>query len=218
MAELEIGASIQRIRDQRIHSKDEEMIARSVSQSNPTDSWRVWIPAVLLAVACGHTPATASEPSEAYEHYRVLEWKDLVAEGWERPLLLAAEEVDSPRVDESSLVPELEHQLVALPGFMRPIVRAGKHVTAGDHKHEELSEGEQVSEFLLVPFLPQHPCQHSLWDPNQVVHVNLLEPVQVDDPDDPVWVVGTMTLETVMTDDGLAAYRIGGAVTTPYEY
>jgi hypothetical protein len=50
------------------------------------------------------------------------------------------------------------------------------------------------------------------------VHVNLLEPVQVDDPDDPVWVVGTMTLETVMTDDGLAAYRIGGAVTTRYEY
>jgi hypothetical protein len=173
---------------------------------------------VLLAVAIGHTPATASEPSELHEHYRVLEWKDLVAGGWERPLLLTSEEVDSPSVDESSLVPELEHQLVALPGFIRPVVRAGKHVTAHDHEQEALSKGDKVSEFLLVPFLPQHPCQHSLWDPNQVVHVNLLEPVKVHHPNDPVWVVGTMTLDTVMTDDGPAAYRIGDAVTTRYEY
>ena len=145
---------------------------------------------------------------------------DLVAEGWKRPLLLAAEEVASPSVDKSSLVPELDHQLVVLPGYMRPVVREGKLAEAHDHEHvhEDLSAGQRVSEFLLVPFLPQHPCQHSLWDPNQVVLVRLLEPVQIEDPDDPVWVVGTMTLDTVMTDDGLSAYRIAAAVTTPYEY
>ena len=186
----------------------------------PKKTWRSWIPLVLLALVSGHTPAVASEPSEAHENYRMLEWSDLVAEGWKRPLLLTAEEVASPSVDKSSLVPELDHQLVVLPGYMRPVVREGKLAEVHDHEHvhEDLSAGQRVSEFLLVPFLPQHPCQHSLWDPNQVVLVRLLEPVQIEDPDDPVWVVGTMTLDTVMTDDGLSAYRIAAAVTTPYEY
>lgn len=192
---------------------------RSTSRSRrPAASWRFWMSLVLLALASRYTPAIASESLQAHEHYRVLEWKELAAEGWERPLLLTIEEVDSPTVDESSLVPELDHQLVALPGFMRPVVRAGKPATAHEHEHEELSGGQQVGEFLLVPFLPQHPCSHSLWDPNQVVHVSLLKPVRVEDPQEPVWVVGTMTLDTVATDDGLAAYRIVEAVTTRYEY
>ena len=194
------------------------MITRTTPRSRPRESWRFWVPLVLLALVSGHTPATASEPSGAHENYRVLAWNDLVAQGWEPPLLLTSEEVASPGVDESSLVPELDHKLVALPGFMRPVVREGKHVTGHDHEHEELSAGEQVTEFLLVPFLPQHPCQHSLWNPNQVVHITLLEPVQVDDPENPIWVVGTITLDTVITDDGPAAYRIAEAVTTEYEY
>ena len=89
---------------------------------------------------------------------------------------------------------------------------------ADDHDHEHLSGGMQVTEFLLVPFLPQHPCQHALWDPNQVVYVNLLKPVTVDNPEEPVWVVGTITLDNIMTDDGPSAYRIVDAITTDYEY
>jgi hypothetical protein len=194
------------------------MITRSIPRSRPTESLRFCMSLVLLALVSGYTTAIATEPSEAQDNYRVLAWNELVADGWEPPLLLTSEEVASPGVDESSLVPELDHKLVALPGFMRPVVRDGKHVRGHDHEHKELSEGEQVSEFLLVPFLPQHPCQYSLWDPNQVVHVKLLEPVQVDDPDNPIWVVGTMTLDTVTTDNGPAAYRIVEAVSTEYEY
>ena len=148
----------------------------------------------------------------------MLEWNELVAEGWEKPLLLSSEEVASPRVDKASLVPELDHKLVALPGYMRPVVREGELAAVHKHEHEQLSGGQQVEEFLLVPFLPQHPCQHSLWDPNQVVHVTLVEPLQVKDPKSPIWVVGTITLDTVATDDGPAAYRIIEAVTTRYDY
>lgn len=176
---------------------------------------------VMLAIVGGYTPVTASEALDAHlEQYRVLEWKDLVAEGWERPLLLSEEEVSSPRIDPSSLVPELDQKLVAIPGYMRPAVKEGQPLLAQDHDHdhEHLSAGTRVTEFVLVPFLPQNPCSHALWDPNQVVYVNLLEPVLVEDPESPVWVVGTITLDNIMTDDGLSAYRIVEAVTTNYEY
>lgn len=176
---------------------------------------------ILLFVFSIFVPAPAyCQNEDPASHYQVLEWKDLVADGWKRPLLLSEEEVSSPTIDPSSLVPELNQKLVALPGFMRPAVKEGKLQLAHDHEHdhEHLSPGTRVTEFVLVPFLPQNPCSHALWDPNQVVYVNLLEPVLVDDPESPVWVVGTITLDNIMTDDGLSAYRIVDAVTTNYEY
>ncbi|MEE4216823.1 MAG: DUF3299 domain-containing protein [Xanthomonadales bacterium] len=177
--------------------------------------------AFLITLFVLFVPTVVSAQDEdPLAHYQILEWKDLVAEGWKRPLLLSEEEVSSPSIDLSSLVPELEKELVALPGFMRPAVKEGAPVLAHDqaHDHEHLSAGTWVKEFVLVPFLPQNPCSHALWDPNQVVYVNLLESVLVDDPESPVWVVGTITLDNIMTDDGLSAYRIVDAVTTTYEY
>ena len=162
----------------------------------------------------------SAQDEDPASQYKVLEWKDLVAEGWKRPLLLSKEEVSSPSIDPSSLVPELDQKLVAIPGFMRPAVKEGQPqlVHDHDHDHEQLSAGTRVTEFVLVPFLPQNPCSHALWDPNQVVYVNLLEPVLVENPESPVWVVGTITLDNIMTDDGLSAYRIIDAVITNYEY
>lgn len=162
----------------------------------------------------------SAQDEDPASQYQVLEWKDLVAEGWKRPLLLSEEEVSSPSIDPSSLVPELDQKLVAIPGFMRPAVKEGQLQLAHDHDHdhEQLSAGTWVTEFVLVPFLPQNPCSHALWDPNQVVYVNLLEPVLVEDPESPVWTVGTITLDNIMTDDGLSAYRIIDAVITKYEY
>jgi hypothetical protein len=177
--------------------------------------------AFFIALFVLFVPAVVSAQDEnPLAHYRVLDWKDLVAEGWKRPLLLSEEEVSSPSIDPSSLVPELDQKLVALPGFMRPAVKEGAPVLAHDqdHDHEHLSAGTWVTEFVLVPFLPQNPCSHALWDPNQVVYVNLLEPVLVEDPENPVWVVGTITIDNIMTDYGLSAYRIVDAVTTNYEY
>ena len=161
----------------------------------------------------------ASDPiEEPHTQYQVLEWEDLLAEGWERPVLLSKEDVASPSVDESSLVPELDDKLVALPGFMRPVVSEGELMSEHLHVHKDLSEGIYVSQFLLVPFLPQNPCSHALWDPNQVVYIDLLEPMQVTNPEEPVWVIGTITHADILTDDGPAGYRIADAVTTNYEY
>ena len=184
--------------------------------------WIFVIQSALISVASLHMLNDSVLASEAIEEphalYQVLEWEDLVAEGWERPLLLSREDVASPSVDESSLVPELNNKLVALPGFMRPVVSEGELMAEHQHEHKDLSEGMYVSQFLLVPFLPQNPCSHALWDPNQVVYVDLLEPMQVTNPEEPVWVVGTITHTDILTDDGPAGYRIADAVTTSYEY
>jgi hypothetical protein len=133
----------------------------------------------------------------------VLEWKDLVPEGWEPPLVAAAfDEVSEVGVDESSVVQELDGQLAALPGYMKPVV----------------FEGNQVSEFLLVPFLPHQMQAHTHLEPNQMVYVYALEPLVVEQPFEPIWVVGAISLELVVTDEGPAAYRMVDAVATEYEY
>ena len=149
------------------------------------------------------SPLLNAQNTDPASQYRVLEWKELVPEGWEPPVVPEAfDEVDASSVDPASVVSELDRQLVALPGFMKPVV----------------FEGNQVSEFLLVPFLPHHTRQHAHLDANQMVYVYTHEPVEVDNPMAPLWVVGTIKLEPVLTDEGPAAYRIVDAVTTDYEY
>lgn len=156
----------------------------------------------LLAILLISISALAAQVEDPASRYRVLDWKDLVPEGWEPPLVANSyEDVSAATIDKASMVQGLDQQLVALPGFMKPVV----------------FEGNQVTEFMLVPFLPHHTRQHAHLEANQVVYVYLLEPLQVDNPFDPVWVVGTLTLDSVMTDDGPAGYRIADAVTTNYE-
>ena len=166
---------------------------------------RKWINTALFAALIGSAAPVAGSgaSNEPHNQYRVLEWNDLVPEGWEPPLVPEPyDEVGTGSIDKDSVVPELGQQLVALPGFMKPVV----------------FEGNQVTEFLLVPFLPHHTRQHAHLDANQMVYVYLLEPLRVENPLAPLWIVGTITLEPVMTDEGPAAYRIADAVTTEYRY
>ena len=175
----------------------------STTRSRTVLSQRFWPALVLLAFAFGPAPAMATEPSAAHEQYRVLDWDDLVPDGWEPPLVPSAyDHVSATKVDESSVVKDLVGQLSALPGYMKPVV----------------FDGNKVSEFLLVPFLPHQIRAHAHLESNQMVYVYALEPVIVEQPFEPIWIVGTMGLEPVMTDEGPAAYRMVEAVITEYEY
>jgi hypothetical protein len=159
---------------------------------------------VLFAYVPGLPSALASGSVEAaYGNYRVLEWQDLVPDGWEPPLVAPAyDEVSVAEVDETAVVKDLDKQLSALPGYMRPVVY----------------DGNEVSEFLFVPFLPHQITTHAHLEANQMVYVYALKPVVVENPLEPIWVVGEISLEAVMTDEGPAAYRMVDAVTTRYEY
>ena len=167
----------------------------------------------LLTILCVQIPAVASGSAESpLDNYRVLNWEDLVPQGWARPVIARAYDINAT-IDEASVVKDLDGQLAALPGYIQPVA----------------FEGNMVSEFLLVPFLPhmsfsQMPqsspkaCVHPHFEPNQMVYVRALEPFFVDNPFKPIWIVGAMSLGPVMADSGLAAYRMDDAMTTPYEY
>lgn len=179
-----------------------------MSQSKPLVSIRCWLTVVAFTLVVGHSLVNASETSlessvAPEERYRVLEWQDLVPDGWEPPLVAGAyDKASEAFVDEASVVQGLHGQLAALPGYMKPVV----------------FEGNRVSEFLLVPFLPHQIRAHAHLEPNQMVYVRTLEPVMVEQPFEPLWIVGTLSLEQVMTDEGPAGYRMSDAVTTRYEH
>ena len=70
----------------------------------------------------------------------------------------------------------------------------------------------------MVPYLPHQITAHAHLDPNQMVYVYALKPVVVENPFEPIWIVGEISVEPVRTDEGPAAYRMVDAVTTRYEY
>ena len=160
---------------------------------------------LLLAVVLvgGIATAASDEAGSPVDQYRVLDWTDLVPEGWEPALVAKAYDDEAANdVDEAAVVKDLDQQLAALPGYMKPVVY----------------NGNEVSEFLLVPYLPHQITAHAHLDPNQMVYVYSHEPIIVEDLYQPIWVVGAISTESVMTDEGPAAYRMVEAVTTEYEY
>ena len=149
-----------------------------------------------ISIAGVSAPETASGP-------RTLEWKELVPPDWEPPLIAPAYDGTSAHlVNGESLVHGLDGLRVKLPGFLRPVV---------------FSDGS-VTEFLLVPFLPHHISQHAHLEPNQMVYVVLDKPAAIDSPFDPLWVTGTISLLTVVTDEGPAGYKITSAEIRNYDY
>lgn len=160
-------------------------------------------PACLFLVLSSLCCTTVDADSPTRESHETLEWAQLVPDNWEPPLIVPAyDEQEARGVDQDSLVSDLQERKVRLPGFMKP----------------QVFEGNEVSEFLLVPFLQHHVKQHAHLEPNQMVYVTLAEPLAVENPFDPVWVKGTLTLGSVATDEGPAGYSMSNAVAERYEY
>ena len=165
----------------------------------PRFSYLHFLYATLLVDTLAAAPAAGANGIEA----RSLDWQELVPAGWEPPVIAPA--YDKPteqKVDKASLVKDLDGLQVMLPGFLRPVVFSNTI----------------VSEFLLVPFLPHHMKQHAHLEPNQTVYVKLEEPVEITNPFSPMWVTGTLHLQTVATDEGPAGYTITDAGVSEYTY
>ena len=142
----------------------------------------------------------ANPPSTAYME---LDWKDLVPASWQPPIIDPdPSKHEAHVVDKAALVSTLQNQNIKLPGFMKPIV----------------FEENRVSEFLFVPFLQHHVKQHIHHHANQMVYVSLAKPLTVENPYQPLWVMGEVVLESVETDEGPSGYKIINAVTEEYVY
>lgn len=155
----------------------------------------------LFCVCVIDIPATTAV--EFGSDPRTLEWEELVPPGWEPPMIAPAYDgTNGQLVEKGSLVEGLDGRRVKLPGFLRPVVYRDRSVT----------------EFLLVPFLPHHIKQHAHLEPNQMVYVVLEKPAMIDSPFEPIWVTGTISLQTVVTDEGPAGYKITSAEIQKYDY
>jgi uncharacterized protein len=96
--------------------------------------------------------------------------------------------------------PEFEGRQVRIPGFVVPL---------------DFDEQQKVSEFFLVPFFGA--CIHvPPPPPNQIIHIQLSTPYQMESIYDPVWLTGTLHLETTSKDIGESSYSLKVNNIKPY--
>ena len=137
---------------------------------------------------------------------RTLQWDDLLPKGevvlpqaWDHSTVPTFD--DFPGAADAPTVAALDGELVRLPGFVVPL---------------DVAQGK-VSSFLLVPYFGM--CIHQPPPPpNQIVHVSLAEPVELDSMYDAVWVTGRLRVEVYSGALAEAGYTMAGREVAPYEY
>jgi hypothetical protein len=102
---------------------------------------------------------------------------------------------------------KLDGLTIKLPGFVVPI----RFTRLSDD-----SDAGVVSEFLLVPYFGA--CIHMPPPPpNQIVHVKMTPPVNMQSMYEPVWVIGKLSSRGMSSELAAAAYSFAGAKIEKYE-
>jgi hypothetical protein len=147
--------------------------------------------------------------------YRLIGWDDLMPKGWDpmaafKGLDLARLQDSDPKAqealesarrlwDQAPAEKAMSGQKVRIAGFVVPLER----------------RGEQVTEFLLVPYFGA--CIHVPPPPaNQIIHVVAEKPVGGMRTMDAMWVSGTLGLDRTDTGMGVAGYRMRGEAFEAY--
>ena len=140
------------------------------------------------------TAASAEESAEA----RSITWDDLVPEGWTPPEMQIDHFFDAAPPPAASLadtpvVQAMDQQRIRLPGYLVPL---------------DVQEN-QLKSFLMVPYFGA--CIHvPPPPPNQVVYVEMSEPVTVEDPYGAHWVTGILSTSASTTNLAEASYTMSG--------
>jgi hypothetical protein len=155
----------------------------------------------VLALAGILSAALTLSTTAAQPEFLELDWPALIPEDWEEPMILPAPQGDGHYpVDPKALVQELDGQQISLSGYMVPV-----HF-----------ERNVVSEFLFVPYLGHHLKSHAHYNANQMVYVNLSEPIAVLDPFSAWFVQGLLRVASVTTEDGRTGYTLEHARAETY--
>lgn len=98
------------------------------------------------------------------------------------------------------VVPEMDGQMIRIPGFVVPLVE----------------EGLKVTEFFLVPYFGA--CIHVPPPPsNQMLHVTFEPGTNVENLFDAVWITGKLSVMRVAHDLGTAGYKVEAFMIEPYD-
>jgi hypothetical protein len=147
--------------------------------------------------------------------FREISWDDLIPTDWHPEAFLADLNLDElqdadPRAseamqrmreewDRAPVVERLAGARVRIPGFLVPLE----------------TDGEQIREFLLVPYFGA--CVHVPPPPaNQLIHVIPDKPVPAGWNMLPVWVEGVMAVGRVDSEMGVAGYQLRGTKVEEY--
>ena len=156
-------------------------------------------------------PAPAAQAT-----FREITWDDLIPTDWKPEAFLADLKLDElqdadPRASEAMqrmrdewnrapVVERLAGARVRIPGFVVPLE----------------TDGEQIREFLLVPYFGA--CVHVPPPPaNQLIHVIPDKPVPAGWNMLPVWVEGVMAVGRVDSEMGVAGYQLRGTKVEEYQ-
>lgn len=136
-----------------------------------------------------------AEPKELY-------WEDMVPPGYslqEPPPIDHEGSMMQLNLD-APVVPELDGQLVKIPGFVVPL--------EGDDR--------LTTEFLLVPYFGA--CIHvPPPPPNQIVYVKFSEGVPIDNLYDAVWVTGKLSTKGWTGDIATVGYSLQGVEISAFD-
>ena len=155
-------------------------------------------------------------PAPGTGAFREISWDDLIPADWNPEGFLSSLELDKledndPRAaealqrmreewDRAPLVERMAGARVRIPGFVVPLE----------------TDGEQIREFLLVPYFGA--CVHVPPPPaNQLIHVIPDKPVPAGWNMLPVWVEGVMAVGRVDSEMGVAGYQLRGIKVEEYE-
>lgn len=152
----------------------------------------------------------------AAKGFQEIVWDDLMPKGWDP--MAAFKGIDLNRLqdsdpkaiemlarvraewDKAPVEPAMNGKRIKIPGFVVPLER----------------KGDEVSEFLLVPYFGA--CVHVPPPPsNQVIHVVPAKPVKGMKTMETFWISGTLTLQGGDSGMGTYAYRVAAERVEPYE-
>lgn len=149
-----------------------------------------------------------------------INWEDLIPDDFVQPenpfATMSQEEVDEllngseesearlkklqDEFNYAPVVEELDGKRVKIAAYVTPL---------------EFDGQTKMSEFLLVPYVGA--CIHTPPPPaNQVVHAFPPNAIELDNPYDPIWAIGTIRAETVKSDLAESGYRLELEKVMPY--
>lgn len=157
-------------------------------------------------------PQSAAPPLAGYQE---IGWDALIPQDWDprqafKGLDLGTLTDADPRAmealrrlkdtwDNAPVESALRGRRIRIAGFLVPLER----------------RGEEVSEFLLVPYFGA--CIHTPPPPaNQIIHVVSAKPLKGAQSMDPVWVSGTLEIARGESAFGTSGYRMRGDLVAPY--
>jgi len=157
------------------------------------------LPLLLLGLLIILAPALTlgAEPGAAPKPRKVF-WDALIPPGWMPPEtnidhFFEGAQPDALPIDQAPVVPEMDGQLISLPGYVVPV----------------RSVGEDLQEFLLVPYFGA--CVHvPPPPPNQIILVTLDKPIRLKDPYDAYWVTGVLSTKSASTTLAQTGYTMSG--------